>query len=77
VKYELGFYIPEDAMLHSHCRENLRSYKVIAFSFVGSREEKRFLSNPVAMHDVSCADSCSQNKKTNSVALSPQASYTD
>jgi hypothetical protein len=26
VKYELGFYIPEDAILHSHCRENLRSY---------------------------------------------------
>jgi hypothetical protein len=26
VKYELGFYIPEDAILHSHCRENLKSY---------------------------------------------------
>jgi hypothetical protein len=26
VKYELGFYIPEDAILHSHCRENLISY---------------------------------------------------
>jgi hypothetical protein len=26
VKYELGFYIPEDAILHSHSRENLRSY---------------------------------------------------
>jgi hypothetical protein len=25
VKYELGFYIPED-VLHSHCRENFRSY---------------------------------------------------
>jgi hypothetical protein len=25
-KYELGFYIPEDAILHSHCRENLNSY---------------------------------------------------
>jgi hypothetical protein len=22
VKYELGFYIPEDAILHSHRREN-------------------------------------------------------
>jgi hypothetical protein len=26
VKYELGFYIAEDAILHSHCRENLKSY---------------------------------------------------
>jgi hypothetical protein len=26
VKYELGFYIPEDDTLHSHCRENLKSY---------------------------------------------------
>jgi hypothetical protein len=26
VKYELGFYIPEDGVLHSHCRENVKSY---------------------------------------------------
>jgi hypothetical protein len=26
VKYELGFYIPEDAILHSPRRENLKSY---------------------------------------------------
>jgi hypothetical protein len=26
VRYELGFYIPEDGILHSHCRENLKSY---------------------------------------------------
>jgi hypothetical protein len=26
VRYELGFYIPEDDILHSHCRENLKSY---------------------------------------------------
>jgi hypothetical protein len=26
VKYELGFYIPEDGILHSHCRERLKSY---------------------------------------------------
>jgi phage pi2 protein 07 len=26
VKYELGFYIPEDDILHSHYRENLKSY---------------------------------------------------
>jgi hypothetical protein len=26
VKYELGFYIPEDGILHSHRREILKSY---------------------------------------------------
>jgi hypothetical protein len=26
VKYELGFYIPEDSILHSHRRDNLKSY---------------------------------------------------
>jgi hypothetical protein len=26
VKYELGFYIPEDDILHSYRRENLKSY---------------------------------------------------
>jgi hypothetical protein len=26
VKYELGFYIPKDGILHSHCRVYLKSY---------------------------------------------------
>jgi hypothetical protein len=26
VKYELGFYIPDEDILHSHRRENLKSY---------------------------------------------------
>jgi hypothetical protein len=26
VKYKLGFYIPEDGILHSHRREKLKSY---------------------------------------------------
>jgi hypothetical protein len=25
VRYELDFYIPEDGILHCHCRENLKS----------------------------------------------------
>jgi hypothetical protein len=29
VKYKLGFYIQEDDILHSHRRENLKSYIVI------------------------------------------------
>jgi hypothetical protein len=27
VRYELGFYIPEDDIPHSLCHENLKSYK--------------------------------------------------
>jgi hypothetical protein len=26
VRYELGFYIPEDGILHSHRRETVKSY---------------------------------------------------
>jgi hypothetical protein len=26
VRYELGFYIPEECVLHAHRRENLKSY---------------------------------------------------
>jgi hypothetical protein len=26
LRYELGFYIPEGGILHSHYRENLKSY---------------------------------------------------
>jgi hypothetical protein len=29
VWYELDFYIPEDNILHSHCRENLKSYIIL------------------------------------------------
>jgi hypothetical protein len=32
VKYELGFYIPEDDILHSHRLENLKSYILIPCS---------------------------------------------
>jgi hypothetical protein len=29
VRYELGLYIAEDDILHSHRRENLKSYNVL------------------------------------------------
>jgi hypothetical protein len=29
VRYEQGFYIPEDDIVHSHRRENLKSYIVL------------------------------------------------
>jgi hypothetical protein len=30
VRYELSLYIPEDDILHSHRRENLKSYIALA-----------------------------------------------
>jgi hypothetical protein len=42
VKYELGSYIPEDDILHSHSRENLKSY-IIVLIIVAS-EHANFLS---------------------------------
>jgi hypothetical protein len=33
MKYELDFYIPEDDILHSHRRENLKSYKTLRVWF--------------------------------------------
>jgi hypothetical protein len=29
VRYELGFYIPEDGLLHSHRREDFRPYNAV------------------------------------------------
>jgi hypothetical protein len=34
VKYELDFYIPEDGILHSHCRENLKSYSINRMGYI-------------------------------------------
>jgi hypothetical protein len=34
VRYEVGFYIPEDGILRSHRRENLKSYTVLKFAMV-------------------------------------------
>jgi hypothetical protein len=30
VRYELGFYIPEDDILHSHRRKDLKSYITVS-----------------------------------------------
>jgi hypothetical protein len=29
MRYEMGSYFPEDCILHSHRRENLKSYKAL------------------------------------------------
>jgi hypothetical protein len=34
VRYELGFYIPEDDNLDSHRRENLKSYTMCSYSHI-------------------------------------------
>jgi hypothetical protein len=34
VRYELGFYIPEDDILHSHRRAELKFYKMLVLSFI-------------------------------------------
>jgi hypothetical protein len=39
VRYELGYYIPEYGILHSHRLENLRSY-VAFINLLGSVAEK-------------------------------------
>jgi hypothetical protein len=36
VRYELGFYIPEDGILRSHRRENLESHKVVDVAIFSS-----------------------------------------
>jgi hypothetical protein len=41
VRYELGLYIPEDAILHSHRRENVKPYT----------EKINFLSTSIDMKD--------------------------
>jgi hypothetical protein len=36
-KYELWFYIPEDDILHSHCREHLKYYLLAPWPLVSER----------------------------------------
>jgi hypothetical protein len=38
VKYELGFYIPEGDILHSHRRENFKSYDVSTVRTIAIRD---------------------------------------
>jgi hypothetical protein len=44
VRYEMGFYIPEDDILHSHCRENLKSYKEGVLGRYIATQEQRLTS---------------------------------
>jgi Na+/proline symporter len=42
VKYELGFCIPEEGVLHSYCREHLKSHNPMTFNVLQG------VTNPVA-----------------------------
>jgi hypothetical protein len=42
MRYELGFYIPEDGILHSHCRKNLKSY----IELTGSAQQRKCNVSP-------------------------------
>jgi hypothetical protein len=51
LRYELGFYIPEDAILYSHCRENLISYELN--SLIYFMMEILFVQN--GCHNIECS----------------------
>jgi hypothetical protein len=70
VKYELGFYIPEDGILHSHSRGNLNSYVGIGFDYWRMLVRQGGPSSSPSVRSV-------ETETKNSVALSPQANYTD
>jgi hypothetical protein len=50
VKYELGFYITEDNILHSHRRGNLKPYKVLIWKH--SEQSVRITSEPKIENEV-------------------------
>jgi hypothetical protein len=41
MRYELGFYIPEDGILHSHHRENLKFFSRLKHPNVESDIDKK------------------------------------
>jgi hypothetical protein len=55
VKYELGFYITEDDILHSHRRENLKSYMVS----VGLMDRAKAVISKVRQYYIQCRLVCS------------------
>jgi hypothetical protein len=48
VKYELGFYIPEEAILHNHCRENLTSYVASLLNHISVQRFKNYQNTNVS-----------------------------
>jgi hypothetical protein len=44
VRYEVGFYIPEDDILHSHCGEKVTLYDNIVIYFKQNRKQLTVLT---------------------------------
>jgi hypothetical protein len=66
VFYELGFYIPEDDIFHSHRRENLKSYIALpsgprSVDVSPMRYELGFISQKTAFFIVSAVKSSNLN----------------
>jgi hypothetical protein len=75
VKYELGFYIPEDGILQSHRRENLKSY----IALTGLALKQRRNMSPVEYElgfyipeDGILHSHCRENFKSYSIKLSTE-----
>jgi hypothetical protein len=51
VRYELGFYIPKDGILHSRRRENLRFYNTDNKSRLLLPEAQFFIVHPKALRN--------------------------
>jgi hypothetical protein len=64
MRYDLGFYIPEDGILHSQRRQNLKSYVINRVIYLRHCTE-------VPETNSSLDTKQQTNNKTNSVALSP------
>jgi hypothetical protein len=56
VKYKLGSYIPEDAILHSHRSENLKSY--ILYNFIPVLANGRKHGNKRIKNYSVCSELC-------------------
>jgi hypothetical protein len=73
--------IPEDAILHSRRRENLKSYEVTVDRKNNKITQIHLLLQRLAWekhsHSITIAILDIKNKQTNSVVLSLQANYTD
>jgi hypothetical protein len=46
VRYELRFYIPEDGIIHSHCRDDLKSYKSAVYNVQNCARHTVFTLKP-------------------------------
>jgi hypothetical protein len=52
VRYELGFHIPEDGILHSHRRENPTSYELkVALKLFYQQEARKMTCNKIPKYN--------------------------